>query len=145
MSCILGIDWGTRRIGIAVSDPSGTMALVLTCVEVRNEQDALQEIVKLCKEAEAGKIVVGLPLNMDGSKGEVALKVECFVDQLIAKTGLPVETWDERLSTAQVERLLLTADVSRQKRKQLRDKLAAQVILQSYLDSLCASSHPSEL
>ena len=132
---ILGIDYGGKRLGFAISDPDGFMALVLRMVEVRGEDDAVRESAAIFRETGAARAVVGLPLNMDGSRGPMVEKTERFVARLQEAIGAPVATWDERLSTSAVERALIADDVSRAKRKQLRDKLAAQVILQSYLDS----------
>jgi putative Holliday junction resolvase len=92
-------------------------------------------VAEVCAETEAERVVVGLPLNMDGSPGPMAEKVRAFVTGLEAEIAVPVDAWDERLSTRMVERVLLQADVSRAKRKKARDKLAAQVILQGYLDA----------
>ena len=142
---VLGIDYGEKRVGFAVSDPSGTMALTLRTVEVRSQADALQQAADICREVGAGRIVVGLPLNMNGSRGPMAEKVELFVSRLAASVAVPVVTSDERLSTSTVERSLIEADVSRARRKHLRDKLAAQVILQGYLDGIVtAEGHPDD-
>ena len=135
---ILGIDYGEKRVGFAISDPSLTMALTLRTVEVSGEDDAVERSAEISREVEADKIVVGLPLNMSGSRGPMADKVEAFAGRLREMVTVPVLTSDERLSTSVVERSLIDADVSRAKRKNLRDKLAAQVILQGYLDSMAA-------
>jgi len=127
-------------MGFAISDPSGTMALTLRMVEVRGDDDALRRSADISKEVEAEKIVVGLPLNMNGTRGPMAEKVQEFVQRLAEAAAIPVETFDERLSTFTVEKNLIEADVSRSKRKGLRDKLAAQVILQGYLDALATGS-----
>ena len=132
---VLGIDYGEKRVGFAISDPSGTMALTLRTVEVRGEGDALTQAAAICRETEADRIVLGLPLNMNGSRGPMADKVTAFAGRLSKAVAAPVELVDERLSTSAVERALVDADVSRAKRKNLRDKLAAQVILQSWLDA----------
>ena len=131
---ILGIDYGEKRVGLAISDPSGSMALTLRTLEVSDENDAVRQIADACKEIEAEKVIVGLPLNMNGTRGPMAEKVTAFVGRLSGRVLIPVETIDERLSTSAVERALVAADVSRAKRKNLRDKLAAQIILQGYLD-----------
>ncbi|MCK5850422.1 MAG: Holliday junction resolvase RuvX [Kiritimatiellae bacterium] len=132
---ILGIDWGERRVGFAISDPAEIIAVSLCTCEVENERSAVGEVIRLCAENDIELIVVGLPINMNGTKGPIAQKAEAFADRVRKALGLPVELQDERLSTAQVEKTLLNANVSRAKRKQVRDKLAAQVILQSFLDS----------
>jgi putative Holliday junction resolvase len=135
MGRILGIDYGERRVGLAVSDPLGTIAMPRSVLTVRDAADALRQVVAACREADAERLVVGLPLNMDGSRGAAVERVEQFVGQLRAALAIPVETWDERLSTSHAERALLEADLSRQRRRQVIDKVAAQVILQGYLDS----------
>jgi putative Holliday junction resolvase len=134
----LGIDYGERRVGVAVSDPLGMLATPLTVVTVDHVKQAVTAIRDLCAEHDAGCVVVGLPLNMDGTRGPMVEVVEAFVEKLQAVVSCNVVTWDERLSTSQVERTLLEADLSRQRRKDVRDKLAAQVILQAYLDAQAA-------
>lgn len=132
---ILGIDYGTRRFGFAISDEVGIIATPLCVVEVEGDSDAVSAVKRLCDEQGAGRIVIGLPINMDGSIGPAAKAVEAFVELLAKEIGIPIDTWDERLTTSLVERMLIDADMSRAKRKGVRDKLAAQAILQSYLDS----------
>ena len=130
----IGIDYGTKRLGIAVSDPGGMIAMPFRVLDVRSDADAVKQVCDLCVEESAELIIVGLPLNMDGTSGEMVENVEKFVKILSGRTEIPIKTEDERLSTSMVERVLLDADMSRNKRKGVRDKLAAQVILQSYLD-----------
>lgn len=134
---ILGLDYGRRRIGLAVSDEEAILARPLETLQRTHalERD-LRIIVQQADDLHAERIVVGLPLNMDGSKGEMAVEVEDFVRQLRDVSGLDVTVWDERLSSAEAERVLLEGDVKRRDRKRLRDKLAATLILQGYLDSL---------
>jgi putative Holliday junction resolvase len=135
MARVLGVDYGEKRIGLAVSDPEGLIATPLGVQDVTSRKDAVDAVRRAAGENGAERIVVGLPLNMDGSAGPMAEKVQVFVERLRTRIGLPVDTWDERLSTRLVERTLIEADVSRRKRKGLRDKLAAGVILQGYLDA----------
>ena len=135
MSRILGVDYGERSIGLAVSDPLGVVATPLKVVDVVSQKAAYREVSEACRETGAEMVVVGIPINMDGSHGAMAIKVSAFVEGLAARLDVPVKTWDERLSTTMVERVLIDADVSRRKRKKVRDKLAAQVILQGFLDS----------
>jgi putative Holliday junction resolvase len=130
----LGIDFGERRVGVAISDPLGSIAFGVCTITVTGINNAVAQVSELCQEKEVSAIIVGLPLNMDGSRGEMVERVEIFVTKLAKATGLPIETYDERLSSAMVERTLLDADMSRNKRKRVIDKLAAQVILQGYLD-----------
>ena len=132
---ILGIDYGERRIGLAISDATGVVALPLKVVEVRSPVQAAREVLALCRERRVERIVVGLPLNMNGSRGAMARGVEEFVRLLESMVKVPIELWDERLSTALVERDLLASRAGRRARKGVVDKLAAQVVLQSYLDA----------
>jgi len=142
MSRILGIDYGTKRIGLALSDELGIIAMPLSTVEAGKVERAMEEIKAVCVDKQVSKIVLGFPLNMDGSTGFAANGVTDFADKLRSITGIPVETWDERLTTTIVERMLVQADTRRDKRKLVRDQLAAQVILQSYLDKMNISDSP---
>ena len=132
---ILGVDYGERRVGFAVSDPMGTIAFPLHVAEVKSDRDSVEAVRDAVAEFQIEQVVVGLPLNMDGTRGPMVEKVDAFITSLENALDCPVSTWDERLSTGLVERTLLEADISRRKRKQVRDKLAAQVILQGYLDA----------
>ena len=138
MPRVLGLDHGERRLGFAVSDPDGILAIPLCVVEVRSDAEAVREVARLARETESEEIVVGLPISMNGTEGAMAAKVRAFVAALAKQVAIPIAAWDERLTTSQVERALVNADVSRRRRKNVRDKLAAQVILQSYLDSRAA-------
>jgi len=130
----LGIDYGERRVGVAISDPFGSIALGLCTLQVTGMNNAVNQVSEICKEKDVQTVVVGLPLNMNGSASEMSERVEKFIVKLTERTGLNIITSDERLSSAMVERTLLDADMSRTKRKGVIDKLAAQVILQGYLD-----------
>lgn len=133
---ILGIDYGRRRIGLAISDEGEFLARPLDpYVRTHSLQKDLDHLSQLAKEFEVGTIVVGLPLNMDATKGEMALEVEEFVAQLRAVSKVNIVVSDERLTSAEAERVLLEGNVKRKDRKQLRDGLAAALILQGYLDS----------
>ncbi|GAB6990828.1 Holliday junction resolvase RuvX [Paenibacillus pini] len=132
---ILGLDYGDRRIGVAVSDLFGWTAQGLEVVERRRDGTEIQRIESLVREYEVEEIVVGLPKNMNGSigpRGEICID---FADKLKELLELPVHLWDERLTTVSAERTLIEADVSRKKRKLVVDKMAASLILQNYLDS----------
>lgn len=128
---ILGLDIGSKRIGVAVSDGLGITAQPLETIRAGE----LNRIEELIKEYEVKELVVGLPLNMDGSRGPKTEEVISIVESLKEKVSIPVKMWDERLTTMAVEKEMIRADVSRGRRKKVVDKLAAQLILQSYLDS----------
>ncbi|GBG08679.1 Holliday junction resolvase RuvX [Paenibacillus sp. MY03] len=132
---VMGLDYGDRNIGVAVSDAFRWTAQGLTVVERRRDGGELDVLAGLAKEHEVSEVVVGLPKNMNGSvgpRGEISI---AFAEQLGQKLGIPVHLWDERLTTVAAERTLLEADVSRRKRKQVIDKMAATLILQNFLDS----------
>jgi len=131
----LGVDYGEKRVGLAISDESGILATPLRIADVLSPKQAARAVREACAEIEAVGIVVGLPLNMNGTIGFKAEEVNVFCERLRRSVNVPVETWDERLSTSMVERVLLDADMSRGKRRKVRDKLAAQVILQGWLDA----------
>jgi putative Holliday junction resolvase len=133
MGRFLGVDFGDRWVGIALSDPSGTFCSPLSVLE--RKADFFDRVRKLVEEHEVHRIVLGLPRNMDGSLGPKALQVQDFGRKLEELTGVPVETWDERLTTAEALRALRDAGVSPRKRVAKTDKVAAQILLQSYLDA----------
>ena len=134
MSVILGVDYGERRIGLAVSDELMIAANPLDTIARTTEQRDLAAIEKLVRQRNVERIVVGLPLNMDGSEGPMAKAVREFAGKL-SGLGIEIEFWDERLSTRAAESTLLEADFTRKKRKGLRDKVAAAWLLQGYLDA----------
>ncbi|CAM4355684.1 MULTISPECIES: Holliday junction resolvase RuvX [Paenibacillus] len=132
---ILGLDYGDRRIGVAASDVFGWTAQGLEVLERRRDEGEFTRIADLVREHEISEIVVGLPKNMNGTvgpRGEICI---AFADRLRDELNLPVHLWDERLTTMAAERTLIEADVSRKKRKQVVDKMAASLILQNYLDA----------
>ncbi len=132
---LLGLDIGKKTIGVALSDEAGLTAQPLKVIKRSSLARDLEEVFSIARENEVEKIVSGLPLNMDGTSSSTTEFVLKFVELL--KAGpLPVLTWDERLSTAAVERLLIEGDISRGRRKEVVDKMAASYILQGYLDSL---------
>ena len=135
MSRILGVDYGARRIGLALSDETATIAQALEQFAVESDEAVIQKISEIVTERGVSKVVVGLPRNMDGSYGPQAKKVLEFVECLRAQTSVSVETWDERLTTVAAERVMLEGDLSRAQRKVRRDKIAAQMLLQGYLDA----------
>lgn len=134
MRRILGLDVGDKTIGVAVSDGLGLTAQSVITIRRQNINKDIAELKELIDEYEAVEVVVGLPKNMDGSLGPQSEKVLAFVEKLKRAFPLPVELYDERLSTAQALKALIAADLSRAKRKKIIDKMAAQVILQGYLD-----------
>lgn len=135
MKAVMGIDYGSKRIGLAVSDGLGLTAQGLETLERTNIEDDIIRLVELAVERSVEKIIVGNPLNLDGSEGPAAEETGRFADLLREACGVPVLLWDERLSTAQAERAMLDADVSRRIRKKSRDRMAAQLILQSFMDA----------
>lgn len=135
MERILGLDYGRRRLGFALSDPTGSFAMPIKTVSCSSPRDARETVRAVCADKEATCLVVGLPLNMDGTHSEMTREVETFVEALRAELDIPVEVADERLSSAMADRAMLEADLSRAKRKASRDRLAAQIILQTYLDT----------
>ncbi|HEY3450547.1 MAG TPA: Holliday junction resolvase RuvX [Myxococcales bacterium] len=131
----LGLDVGDKTVGLALSDSLGITAQGLPTVRRTGLAADVDAVALVCSENSVEVLVVGLPLNMDGSEGPRAVKSRRFGAALAAKVGIPVEYQDERLTTVQAERVLLEADVSRQKRKKVIDMLAAQVILQAWMDT----------
>jgi len=136
---ILGIDYGEKRIGLAVSDPSNMVARSLKVLKSNAARSWVKELKLIIDENRIEKIVVGLPVNMNGSLGEKGREVLAFVEVLKKELKLPVVTWDERLTTVSAEKLLRQTKLSREKRKDILDKLSASIILQSYLDSIFPS------
>ena len=132
---IVGLDFGDRRIGVAVSDPTAFLASPRGVIEYRDIHVAKKAVAALCREVDASRIVIGLPLNMDGSEGPAVEKVRAFIELLRSVIEVPIETWDERLTTKSAHDVLIEAGTRREKRKGLVDKLAAQFILQGYLDA----------
>lgn len=130
---ILGLDIGTKRIGVAVSDELALTARSLKTI-LRNGYN-IKEILDIASEYKVDKIVVGLPLKLDGSVGESALISMEFTKKIKDEYNGSVVEWDERFSTKEAENIMIEADISRKKRKKSIDKLAAQIILQNYLDS----------
>ena len=129
----IAFDIGDKRIGIAVSDPFGEMALPLETYYRKNFKKDIEYLVKIAKDRYADVIVCGLPLNFDGSKSEQTLKTESFIEELKKNTEIKVVTEDERFTTLEARRLLLEADMRRQDRKAVIDKVAASYILETYM------------
>jgi len=132
---ILGLDLGAKRIGLALSDALGLTAQGLTVLQRRGGERDLDQVVELAGKHEVQEIVLGLPRHLDGRLGDAAAEVLAWAEALRERLGIPVHTWDERLTTLQAERVLIQADVSRRKRRLVIDKLAAVLILQAFLDA----------
>ena len=136
---VLGLDYGSKTVGVAVSDPLGLTAQRVETIWRKQENKlrrTLARIEELVKEYQAERIVIGLPRNMNYTMGERAEKSLEFGEMVEKRTGLPVIMWDERLTTREAERALMAGGVSRENRKDYLDSVAAVLILQGYLDSL---------
>jgi len=140
---ILGLDIGSKTIGVAVSDELCLIAQGVTTLKRKGVDHDISELRKLIEEWEVTKIVIGLPKNMNNTLGPSAEMVLSFIEELNKHSAIPVITWDERLSTVAAEKVLLEADMSRKKRKRVIDKVAAILILQGYLDSQGRLNNPS--
>ena len=132
---LLGIDFGERRIGVAVSDELGVAARPLPVIERTSRAQDVARIGEIASHRKAHMIVIGLPLNMDGSAGPAARRAQRFAGLLRRELGMQVDVWDERLTTAEAERALIAAGERRARRREVRDGVAAALILQSYLDA----------
>jgi putative Holliday junction resolvase len=130
----LGVDLGTRRVGLAISDELGMIASPLKIIQVSSMEEAVEKVCAAADENDVKNIVVGHARNMDGKKGFKAKECEKFAS-LLQENKFTVKLWDERLSTVEAERHLIAADVSRKKRKEKLDAVAAQVILQNFLQA----------
>ena len=133
---ILALDHGSKRIGVAVSDPTKTIAQPLEYILTEPFAALLERLKKLLVEQEVDLILIGLPRNMDGSYGPAAEKVQVFVAALKTAVTVPIRLWDERLTSSQANKVLIQGGVRRNERKEKVDKMAAAILLQSYLDGL---------
>ncbi len=133
---LMGLDLGSKTIGLALSDVSLTVATPLETIKRTKFQADVTRLLTLAQQHDVGGLVIGLPLNMDGSEGPAAQSARSFARNLEKLSGLPVTFWDERLSTAAVTRTLIEADTSRARRAELVDKMAASYILQGALERL---------
>ena len=133
---ILGIDLGKKRTGIAVSDINQKIASPLKVIENMKFNEILNILEKIVNERNICAIIVGDPINMDGSIGPKSQSSRSFIRNLSKELNIPILLWDERLTTVSAERSLLEADISRKKRQQIIDKIAASIILQNFLDYL---------
>ncbi|MEE9199777.1 MAG: Holliday junction resolvase RuvX [Dehalococcoidia bacterium] len=142
---VLGLDVGDVRIGVALSDPTGSIASPLTTIRVTGRDRGIPDIAALVHEHQVEVIVVGLPISLNGSLGPQAQKVKEFCGALASQVKASVETWDERLSTVSADRMMRDAGVKRGRRRELRDSMAATVVLQSYLDNRRSASDNGSL
>lgn len=133
---LIGLDLGTKTIGLALSDLGRGIASPMETIKRKKFTLDAEKLLDICARQQVGGIVLGLPLNMDGSEGPRVQATRAFARNLTQKTDLPITYWDERLSTAAVTRTLLEADSSRAKRAEAVDKMAAAFILQGFLDRL---------
>lgn len=131
---VLSIDYGHRRIGVAISDPLRISAQALPTIKVRNAEQVLSTLEEIIREKNIAEIVVGMPLNLKGEVGLSAQKVEQFIENLNQNFQLPIHTWDERLTSAAAERTIREMGKSPSRHKEKIDQIAALLILQSYLD-----------
>lgn len=132
---VLGLDVGTRRIGVAVSDPLGITAQGLDTLQRKNKKHDFAHLERIIREYDVRKIVMGLPLRMSGAEGTQAAKIQAFAEELHKRFKLPVQLWDERLTSAEANRLLRETDLSIEKRGRAVDRMAAVLILQGWMDS----------
>jgi putative pre-16S rRNA nuclease len=133
---ILALDHGSKRIGVAVSDETKTIAQPLEYIPAEPFADFLARLKQVLLEKEIDLVLIGLPRNMDGSYGPAAQKVQTFASVLKGAITIPIKLWDERLTSAQANRILIQSNVRRDKRKEKVDKMAAAILLQSYLDGI---------
>ncbi|HEV3256426.1 MAG TPA: Holliday junction resolvase RuvX [Gemmataceae bacterium] len=139
---LLGVDYGTVRIGLAVSDPDRTIASPMTTYSRRGRARDAAYFRQTVEREGIGQIVVGLPVHLDGREGQKAQEARAFGNWLVDVTGLPVVFWDERFSSVEAEGFLLAAGLTSKRRKGRRDRVAAQILLQSYMDAGCPGEQP---
>ena len=136
MPRVLAVDWGERRVGLAVSDPTGLLATGLPTLQVKGREEAVRDVTRVAREQEADRIVVGLPLLLSGRRGEAADRAEAFAEALRKSAGLPVETLDERLTTALSARRLHETGMRGARARARLDQGAAVALLETYLERL---------
>jgi putative Holliday junction resolvase len=132
---ILGLDYGSKRIGVAVCDELGMTAQGLATIARKNRQQDLEEIARFIRTYNVEKIVIGYPIRLDGTEGIQCEKISKFASLLESTFSLPIIKWDETLSTKVAEEILIRANMRRDKRKNIVDRVAASLILQGYLNS----------
>lgn len=141
---ILGIDPGEKRIGLAISDPLGITAQSMEVITYSEPGEPVRRIRQICREFDVDRLVVGNPLHMSGAKGIASEKAELFAELLRQELDLPVELIDERLTSSRAEQTLIDGGTRRKKRKNLRDKLAAVFILETYLARMHSNSQTDQ-
>lgn len=134
MPSLLGLDLGEKRVGVALSDETMTIASPFKTINFQGRKQILREVREIAQDYQIQKIVVGLPLTLQGEQGVAALKVQEHIEWFRSHSSFVWVLWDERLTTQEAERMLIQADVSRARRKEVIDQIAAQRMLQSYLD-----------
>jgi putative Holliday junction resolvase len=134
---LLGVDYGSVRVGLAISDADRKIASPLTTYPRRDRTQDARYFRELVQAEEVGQIVVGLPVHLDGREGQKAVEARAFGKWLAETTGLPIVFWDERFTSVEAEQFLLAAGLTNQRRKARRDRVAAQILLQAYLDAGC--------
>ena len=144
MSKVLGVDFGERRTGVAISDAARVIAFPRETLDCPRLDQAAAAVVRIAAAEKVAEIVVGYPLNMNNSSGPRAARTDEFLAELAKRTDIPLKKWDERLSTKIAESVLIEAGTRREKRRGVVDKLAAQIILQGYLDATGGPAEPWE-
>ncbi|OGO03877.1 MAG: hypothetical protein A2Y91_08215 [Chloroflexi bacterium RBG_13_54_8] len=132
---ILGLDIGEKWIGIAMSDPSETLATPLTRIGAADAEATIEAICRLVRQHHVEAVLAGMPYSLDGSLGQQARRVQSFLQKLSPRLGMPIETWDERFSTVNAQQRMIEAGKRRERRREQIDAAAAALILQEYLDS----------
>ena len=138
----LGVDYGERRTGVAVSDEAGIIAFPRETIASERPEQVAAAVARMAAAEGAAEIVLGLPLNMNGTEGPRVARTRAFAEELKKRTAAPVTFWDERLSTKTAEAVLIEAGTRRERRREVVDKLAAQQILQNYLDAQGGFAEP---
>jgi putative Holliday junction resolvase len=141
---LLGVDYGQVRVGLAISDPDRKIAFPLTTHERRGREQDADFFRRIVEEEAIGTLVVGLPVHLDGREGQKATEARAYGQWLAEVTGLPLVFWDERFTTVEAESALWNAGLTHKKRKARRDRVAAQILLQAYLDAGCPPERPPE-
>jgi putative pre-16S rRNA nuclease len=135
MPRVLGVDLGSARVGLALSDPAGLTAQPLEVLRTTEVDDVADAVADRVRELEADEVVVGIPIRMNGTRGPEAEAAEAFAQRLESRAGVPVHRWDERLSTKQAEGVMRSAGADARRQRGTVDKVAAAIVLQAYLES----------